>query len=43
MLEQVQEATRFIRSKTAAAPAIGLILGTGLGALANDVQIETTD
>ena len=42
MLEQIQEAARFIQTKTATAPAIGLILGTGLGALANDVVVETT-
>ncbi len=41
MLEQIQEAVRFIRTKTANAPAVGIILGTGLGALANDVAVET--
>lgn len=41
MLDQIQEAVRFIQSKTNAAPAIGIILGTGLGALAQDVAIDT--
>lgn len=42
MLEQIQEATRFIQSQTPLTPAIGIILGTGLGALANDIQIDVT-
>lgn len=41
MLEAIQEATRFIQSKTNIQPAIGIILGTGLGALANEVAVET--
>ena len=42
MLEQIQEAARFIQSKTSIQPETGIILGTGLGALANDMIIETT-
>jgi len=42
MLAQIQEATSFIQSKTTIQPTIGIILGTGLGALANEVEIETT-
>ncbi len=42
MPEHIQEAVRFIRSQTSAAPTIGIILGTGLGALAKDVAIDTT-
>lgn len=41
MLEQIQEATRFIQSQTTVKPTIGIILGTGLGALAADVVIDT--
>lgn len=45
--QQIDEAFNFIRSKTSAAPAIGIILGTGLGALADemkvDLSIEYTD
>ncbi|WP_144051608.1 purine-nucleoside phosphorylase [Fibrisoma limi] len=42
MLEQIQEATRYIQSQTTVQPTIGIILGTGLGALAGEVVIETT-
>ena len=41
MLEQIQEAARFIQSQTAIQPETGIILGTGLGALANEMTIET--
>lgn len=41
MLEQIQQAARFIQSKTSVTPQIGIILGTGLGALAREVVIET--
>lgn len=41
MLDQIQDAVRFIRSQTNATPTIGIILGTGLGALAQDVAIDT--
>lgn len=37
---QIEETLRFLRTKTAATPAIGLILGTGLGALAREIQAE---
>lgn len=42
MLEQIQEAARYIQSQTTVQPAIGIILGTGLGALADEVVIDTT-
>lgn len=42
MLEQIQETAQFIQSKTNHTPTIGIILGTGLGALANELDIETT-
>ncbi|GAB3021632.1 purine-nucleoside phosphorylase [Spirosoma pulveris] len=42
MLEQIQEAAQFIQSKINLRPAIGIILGTGLGALAHELDIETT-
>lgn len=35
------DAVRFIRSRTRSAPEIGIILGTGLGGLARDIDIET--
>lgn len=40
MLEQIQEAARFIQSKTSIRPETGIILGTGLGALANEMTTE---
>jgi purine-nucleoside phosphorylase len=40
MLDQIQEAARFIRANTTLRPATGIILGTGLGALANEISVE---
>jgi len=37
---QIEETLRFLRTKTAAAPPVGLILGTGLGALVREIQAE---
>ena len=39
MWQQIQEATGFIREKTAFKPEIGLILGTGLGELGLEDRI----
>ncbi|MCA9063770.1 MAG: purine-nucleoside phosphorylase [Planctomycetaceae bacterium] len=39
--EQVQEACEFISSQTTVTPAVGLILGTGLGGLAKRIQVQT--
>ncbi|MFC4078164.1 purine-nucleoside phosphorylase [Salinithrix halophila] len=36
--EQIEEAKEWIRQKSAHVPEIGLILGSGLGDLANDIQ-----
>jgi purine-nucleoside phosphorylase len=36
----IDETIRFIRTKTSAAPAIGIILGTGLGALVQEIEKE---
>ncbi len=35
------DAVRFIRGRTASAPEIGIILGTGLGGLAREIEVET--
>ncbi len=41
-LEQIAEAKTFIDKNTDIKPEIGIILGTGLGGLADDIQVETT-
>lgn len=41
-LEQIVEAVNYIENKIELRPAIGIILGTGLGGLADDIEIETT-
>jgi purine-nucleoside phosphorylase len=38
---KMDDALRYIRTKTAAAPAIGIILGTGLGGLVKEIVSET--
>ncbi len=40
MMEKLNEAVSFLKSKGIEKPEIGIILGTGLGSLANDVQVE---
>ncbi len=42
MLEQIKETTEFIKAKTNFSPEFGIILGTGLGGLVNDIEIEHT-
>lgn len=39
--QQISEAVEAIRARTAAAPRVGIILGTGLGALADRIAVET--
>ena len=39
-LNQIKEALQFIQSKTEMNPEIGLILGTGLGGLADEIDVE---
>lgn len=40
LFDQIQEAATAIRQRWERAPSIGIILGTGLGALARDIQTE---
>ena len=40
MLEIVKESAEFLQEKTNYKPEIGIILGTGLGGLANEIEIE---
>jgi purine-nucleoside phosphorylase len=42
LYDQVQEAARAIRARWPAQPRAGIILGTGLGGLTEDVQAEAT-
>jgi purine-nucleoside phosphorylase len=39
---RIAESVQAIRGRTAAAPGIGIILGTGLGALAERIEVETS-
>jgi purine-nucleoside phosphorylase len=41
-LHQINDATEYIRSKTKLEPYIGIILGTGLGGLAQEIDVQTT-
>lgn len=38
LFEEIQEAVQYIRSKTNFKPSIGIILGTGLGSLIDDIE-----
>ncbi|MFN3316600.1 MAG: purine-nucleoside phosphorylase, partial [Raineya sp.] len=39
-MEALLETTKFLQNKITAKPAIGIILGTGLGGLVNYVEVE---
>jgi purine-nucleoside phosphorylase len=40
LFDQIQQATRLIQSKWSGRPQVGIILGTGLGGLAEDIDAE---
>jgi purine-nucleoside phosphorylase len=40
LIKHIEETVNFLRNKTKAQPVIGIILGTGLGALVKDIDIE---
>jgi len=42
MLKKIDEATKFIQKNTNFNPEIGIILGTGLGGLVNEIEISHT-
>ncbi|HET6230510.1 MAG TPA: purine-nucleoside phosphorylase [Longimicrobiaceae bacterium] len=42
LAEQVASAVAAIRARTQAAPSVGIVLGTGLGALARRIEVETS-
>ncbi|MGE5315038.1 MAG: purine-nucleoside phosphorylase [Acidobacteriota bacterium] len=39
--EQISDALHYIRTKTQSTPEVGIILGTGLGGLVKEIEIET--
>lgn len=41
VFNQIQEAKNFIQEKSSTTPKFGIILGTGLGRLVNEIDIET--
>jgi purine-nucleoside phosphorylase len=42
MLEHIQETTNYIRSKISFEPEFGIVLGTGLGGLVNEIEVIST-
>src|ERR1700741_5507661 len=40
MLEKIKETTAYLQSKTNFKPEVGIILGTGLGGLDKEIEIE---
>jgi purine-nucleoside phosphorylase len=42
LFDMIQDATKAVQSRWRGTPSIGIILGTGLGGLAQDIQAETT-
>lgn len=42
MLEKIKSTASFIRDKTGHTPELGIILGTGLGGMVKDMEIDTT-
>lgn len=42
MLKKIEKATQYLQKETKVVPQIGIILGTGLGSLAEHVERETT-
>ena len=41
LLDRIESAAAAVRQRTSVAPRIGIILGTGLGGLAGDIDVET--
>ncbi|MCF8258234.1 MAG: purine-nucleoside phosphorylase [Flavobacteriales bacterium] len=39
MLNQIKETAEYLKKRTGATPQVGIILGTGLGALVNEIEI----
>ncbi|MEO1259882.1 MAG: purine-nucleoside phosphorylase [Bacteroidota bacterium] len=41
LYDQIKEATDFIRQQTSLVPRFGIVMGSGLGRLADDIEVET--
>lgn len=41
-LQKLQETVQFIRNQTKTKPKVGIVLGSGLGEFARDIQVETS-
>ena len=42
LYDQIQEATSAVRTRWSGSPRVGIVLGTGLGALASEIEAEAT-
>ena len=42
MLKEINEAVHFIQSKYSATPVVGIVLGSGLGSFADEIEVECT-
>ena len=40
MLKEINEAVQFIQSKYSISPSVGIVLGSGLGSFANEIDVE---
>ena len=40
MLQKIKESAEFLQKQTTYNPEVGIILGTGLGGLVNEIEIE---
>ncbi len=40
MLQKIKKSAEFLQKQTTYSPEVGIILGTGLGGLANEIEIE---
>jgi len=40
MLQQIQETSQFLKEKNITIPVVGIVLGSGLGNLANEIEVE---
>jgi len=40
MLQTIKESAKFLQNKTNSTPKVGIILGTGLGGLVDEINIE---